>query len=285
MSRLYYCILAIPMLVKLDISRRSTPMCIVRIHHVLIPPNEVPNCYAVDFGLAIPLLSGDGQRSVMRQLLELCPTNKLLWSSDAALHPERYYLGAVQSKDVMAEVLADNIAREEISFDDAIKIAKRIFFENSNKLYNLGIDYKELDLNSDPVGIASTISSLPPPKSLVSQQMSASPNDTDQRTMDSNNSTSISSLIASFKSQNIRFVRLAWVDYVNLIRYRIIPIDAFASVVGSKLIQTRSSPPSEQLAESGISLVQATLGLVTNDGLTPGVSTSSDHDLKPDFST
>jgi hypothetical protein len=40
----------------------------------------------------------------MRQLLELCPTNKLLWSSDAALHPERYYLGAVQTKEALTEV-------------------------------------------------------------------------------------------------------------------------------------------------------------------------------------
>ncbi|KAG8699163.1 hypothetical protein FRC09_006784 [Ceratobasidium sp. 395] len=242
-----------------------------------------PNAY-LDFGLAIPLLSGDGQRSLMRQLLELCPANKLLWSSDAALHPERFYLAAEQAKDAIAEVLAENITREEIFFDDAIKIAKRVFFENSNQLYSLGIDYKELDLSSVPVGTALTASSLQPLKGLDSQQMSTSLNNITQPAM-AESSKPLSSLVASLRSQSIKFIRLAWVDYVNLIRYRIIPIDSFASVVGSQLIQTPSSLPSEQLAESGISLVQATLGLVTNDGLTPGVSTSSDHDLKPDFST
>jgi hypothetical protein len=58
----------------------------------------------VDFGLAIPLLSGSGQRDLVHQLMELCPTNKLLWSSDAAFHPERFYLGALQSRQALAEV-------------------------------------------------------------------------------------------------------------------------------------------------------------------------------------
>ncbi|KAG8731452.1 hypothetical protein FRC12_019718, partial [Ceratobasidium sp. 428] len=170
-----------------------------------------PNAY-LDFGLALPLLSGDGQRSLMRQLLELCPTNKLLWSSDAALHPERFYLAAEQAKDAMAEVLAENITREEIFFDDAIKIAKRVFFENSNQLYSLGIDYKELDLNSVPVGTTLTASSLQPPKGLDSQQMSTSLNNITQPAM-AESSKPLSSLVDSLRSQNIKFVRLAWVDY------------------------------------------------------------------------
>ncbi|KAG8744024.1 hypothetical protein FRC12_014913, partial [Ceratobasidium sp. 428] len=164
----------------------------------------------------------------MRQLLELCPTNKLLWSSDAALHPERFYLAAEQAKDAIAEVLAENITREEIFFDDAIKIAKRLFFENSNQLYSLGIDYKELDLNSVPVGATMTASSLQPPKGLDSQQMSTSLNNITQPAM-AEPSKPLSNLVASLRSQNIKFIRLAWVDYVNLIRYRIIPIDSFAS--------------------------------------------------------
>ncbi|KAG9080867.1 hypothetical protein FS749_007869 [Ceratobasidium sp. UAMH 11750] len=219
----------------------------------------------LDFGLAIPFLSGDGQRSLMRQLLELCPTNKLLWSSDAVFYPERYYLGAVQTKDVMAEVLAENIARGDIHLGDAIKIAKRMLFENSNQLYNLGLAYTELDPEADPI--------------------STGLNNSAQPTMNDSPSTSLSSLVDALRSQGIKFVRLAWVDYVNLLRYRVIPIDHFVSIVGSQLIKTPSSFPSEQLAESGTSIVQAALGLVANDGLTPGVSTSGDRDLKPDFSS
>ncbi|KAG8696607.1 hypothetical protein FRC08_007050, partial [Ceratobasidium sp. 394] len=195
----------------------------------------------IDFGLAIPLLSGDGQRSLMRQLLELCPTNKLLWSSDAVFYPERYYLGAVQTKDVMAEVLAESIARGDIHLGDAIKIAKRMLFENSNQLYNLGLAYAELDPEADPISTGLSNSAQP--------------------TMNDSPSTSLSSLVDALRSQGIKFVRLAWVDYVNLLRYRVIPIDHFVSIVGSQLIKTPSSLPSEQLAESGTSIVQAALGL------------------------
>ena len=38
----------------------------------------------LDFGEIFPLLSGDGQRVVVRQMLELAPTNKILWSSTIA---------------------------------------------------------------------------------------------------------------------------------------------------------------------------------------------------------
>ena len=38
----------------------------------------------LDFGEIFPMLSSDGQRTVIRQLLELAPTNKILWSSTMA---------------------------------------------------------------------------------------------------------------------------------------------------------------------------------------------------------
>ena len=47
-----------------------------------------------DFGLAVPLLSVAGMRHTIRGLLELTPTSKVLYSSDAHLIPELFYLGA-----------------------------------------------------------------------------------------------------------------------------------------------------------------------------------------------
>ena len=35
----------------------------------------------LDFGEVFPFLSPDGQRQVVRQVLELSPTNKIMWSS------------------------------------------------------------------------------------------------------------------------------------------------------------------------------------------------------------
>ncbi|KAH7909993.1 amidohydrolase-domain-containing protein [Hygrophoropsis aurantiaca] len=39
----------------------------------------------LDFGEIFPFVSGEGQRAVIRQMFELCPANKLLWSSECPL--------------------------------------------------------------------------------------------------------------------------------------------------------------------------------------------------------
>ena len=35
----------------------------------------------LDFGEIFPFVSAEGQKNVFRQVLELCPTNKIMWSS------------------------------------------------------------------------------------------------------------------------------------------------------------------------------------------------------------
>lgn len=40
-----------------------------------------PNVY-LDFGEVFPAVSSDGQREILRQVLELAPTNKIMWSSE-----------------------------------------------------------------------------------------------------------------------------------------------------------------------------------------------------------
>lgn len=36
----------------------------------------------LDFGEVFPFVSAEGQRQIVRQVLELCPTNKIMWSSE-----------------------------------------------------------------------------------------------------------------------------------------------------------------------------------------------------------
>ena len=45
------------------------------------------NCY-LDIGEVFPMVSRDGQEQVIRQALELCPTEKLCWSTDGHWFPE-----------------------------------------------------------------------------------------------------------------------------------------------------------------------------------------------------
>jgi predicted TIM-barrel fold metal-dependent hydrolase len=40
----------------------------------------------LDFGEIFPFISADAQRTVVRQVLELAPTNKILWSSSSAVY-------------------------------------------------------------------------------------------------------------------------------------------------------------------------------------------------------
>lgn len=50
------------------------------------------------------MLSQDGQKSVVKQLFELAPTNKLLWSTDGHWFPETYALANTQMREVLSEV-------------------------------------------------------------------------------------------------------------------------------------------------------------------------------------
>lgn len=64
-----------------------------------------PNVH-VDFGEAIPMLSKNGQVEIVKQMLELTPVSKLLWSSDGHWFPETFFLGSWQTREVFDEVNA-----------------------------------------------------------------------------------------------------------------------------------------------------------------------------------
>ncbi|KAI0632804.1 amidohydrolase-domain-containing protein [Trametes polyzona] len=94
----------------------------------------------LDFGEIFPFLSPDGQRQVIRQVLELAPTNKIMWSTDGHYWPESYYLGSLQARQALFEVLESSVRKSELTVAQAIGIAKRAFFENANRIYNLGLE-------------------------------------------------------------------------------------------------------------------------------------------------
>lgn len=62
-----------------------------------------PNVYA-DIGEVFPCLSRDGQESVIRQILELCPWSKVMWSTDGHWFPATYYLAVKQIREVLKTV-------------------------------------------------------------------------------------------------------------------------------------------------------------------------------------
>ena len=73
-----------------------------------------PQVY-LDFGLAVPFLSVAGMRSTLQQLLELAPTSKLMYSSDAHNIPELYYLGAKWGREVLGQVLDEAVKDSDLT--------------------------------------------------------------------------------------------------------------------------------------------------------------------------
>lgn len=93
-----------------------------------------PQVY-LDFGLAVPFLSVAGMRNTIRQLLELIPTTKLMYSSDAHSIPELYYLGAKWGRQLLGEVLDQAIEDTDITVKEAEEIGLGILRENALSLY------------------------------------------------------------------------------------------------------------------------------------------------------
>ena len=93
----------------------------------------------LDIGEVFPMVSRDGQEKILRQSLELVPTSKLLWSTDGHYLPETFWLANVQGRDAMGKVLCEYVEAYDLTAAQAMEAAREIFFENSNRLYRLGL--------------------------------------------------------------------------------------------------------------------------------------------------
>lgn len=57
-----------------------------------------------DIGEIFPFVSQDGQAKAVRQILELCPWSKIIWSTDGHWFPETYALAILQIREVLESV-------------------------------------------------------------------------------------------------------------------------------------------------------------------------------------
>ncbi|XP_027363467.1 protein fluG [Abrus precatorius] len=91
----------------------------------------------LDFGLAIPKLSVHGMTSAVKELLELAPINKVMFSTDGYAFPETFYLGAKKSREVIFSVLRDACIDGDLSIPEAVEAAKDIFARNAIHFYKI----------------------------------------------------------------------------------------------------------------------------------------------------
>jgi hypothetical protein len=97
-----------------------------------------PNAY-LDLGLAVPFLSVSGMREAARALLELAPPTKLLYSSDAHLVPELFYLAARWGRQVLGECLDGAIRDGDLTAAEADGAAEAVLRGNARRVYRLGV--------------------------------------------------------------------------------------------------------------------------------------------------
>jgi len=90
-----------------------------------------------DYSLIQLVASKSGMRESLKMLLELAPTTKILYASDAHSIPELYYCGAKNAKCILKEVLENAILEGDINNEEALEIANQILHKNATKLYKL----------------------------------------------------------------------------------------------------------------------------------------------------
>ncbi|MBI1249377.1 amidohydrolase family protein [bacterium] len=97
-----------------------------------------PNVY-VDMGLAVPMLSVSGMRRALQGLLELAPFSKLMYSSDAHLIPELYYLAAKWGRIILGAALEEAVRDTDLTATEADEVAEAVLRGNARTLYHLSI--------------------------------------------------------------------------------------------------------------------------------------------------
>ncbi|KAI9706115.1 MAG: hypothetical protein M1836_005521 [Candelina mexicana] len=156
----------------------------------------------LDIGEVFPMVSQEGQESVIRDALDLCPTEKMMWSTDGHWFPETYLLAVLQVREALEKVLKQYVIRESLTVPEAIKVVKDIYFNTSNRLY-------ELNLTLSPM-----ISS--PAVLKKSKKMDNI------------------ALFTTFLEANptVKYLRVQWLDYTSILRARVFPIRQALNLFG-----------------------------------------------------
>ncbi len=212
------------------------------------------NVYA-DIGEIFPFLSKDGQENAVREILELCPSEKVLWSTDGHWFPETYLLAVIQVREAFKvvsdmkvcrkywpliwQVLEEYVTRKVLSIPQAIKIIEDIFFNTSNKLYSLNLRLVPLEPKQNSLAFRTSPSS-------------------------SSNLDIITSFLKEHSS--VKFIRLQYLDYTATPKVRVIPVKRALTLLG-------------ELASLDIGITQASLALLQNDTIIPGESATGEYRL------
>jgi predicted TIM-barrel fold metal-dependent hydrolase len=72
-----------------------------------------------------------------RQALSVAPASKLMFSTDGIHLPEMHWVGALRGRSVIAQVLEELIATDEIDEEQAYSLAQQILHDTAYAVYKL----------------------------------------------------------------------------------------------------------------------------------------------------
>ncbi|KAL8726133.1 MAG: hypothetical protein Q9181_006170 [Wetmoreana brouardii] len=205
-----------------------------------------PNVY-LDIGEVFPMVSQEGQEIVIRQALELCPSQKLTWSTDGHWFPETYLLAVKQIRQALEKVMREYVISRILTVPEAIMAVQDLLFCTSSRLYDLKLDLK-------PLKEVTTMNKLP--GSHPSRSTSIEGIEALERMMS--------------EEPTVKYLRLQWVDYTATVRVRIIPIRQALDLFSQG---------------KGVSVTKAVLGLLQTDAMAAGVRSVGQYQLYPTFSS
>jgi len=99
--------------------------------------NNYPNVY-LDLSEMTPFISY-GIKDKLLRLLEMSPTNKILYGSDGYNIPELFWIAALETKKALIEITQQFIDEKVVEEGWVFSISKQILLENSKQVYNLDL--------------------------------------------------------------------------------------------------------------------------------------------------
>lgn len=99
--------------------------------------NIYPNVY-VDVSLSVPL-TGAGSAARFAEALDLAPTTKVLFATDAHSIPELFYVAALHGRRALGRCLADLISMDYLTLDEAWETAEQILWRNASGVYGVTV--------------------------------------------------------------------------------------------------------------------------------------------------
>jgi predicted TIM-barrel fold metal-dependent hydrolase len=97
--------------------------------------NQYPNVF-LDISEMTPFISY-GIKDKLLRLLEMCPTNKLLYGSDGHNIPELFWISSLETRYSIHELIQHFASKKTVEDKWLNRIPHQILFENAKRVYNI----------------------------------------------------------------------------------------------------------------------------------------------------